>query len=178
MLAATLALAAIAFYVFVYTMWLKRSTDQNIVIGGAAGAVPVLVGWAAVTQTLAWPAVVLFAVVFVWTPPHFWALALRVGEDYAAAGIPMMPVVRGEDETRRHIFLYSLLLFGVTLLLVPVASMGPFYLTTALILGGAFVYRALGLWRAPSSDRAWGLFRYSIVYLAALFGAVAVDALV
>ncbi|MGZ8578308.1 MAG: UbiA family prenyltransferase, partial [Actinomycetota bacterium] len=159
-----------------YTMWLKRSTDQNIVIGGAAGAVPVLVGWAAVTGTLAWPAVVLFAVVFVWTPPHFWALAMRVQDDYATAGIPMMPVVRGDDETRRQIFLYSLVLFGVTLLLVPVASMGPVYLATALVLGGAFVYRALVLWRSPSDDRAWGLFKYSVIYLAALFGAVAVDA--
>ena len=177
-LAAILALAAIAFYVFVYTMWLKRSTDQNIVIGGAAGAVPVLVGWAAVTGTLAWPAVVLFAVVFVWTPPHFWALAMRVQDDYATAGIPMMPVVRGDDETRRQIFLYSLVLFGVTLLLVPVASMGPVYLATALVLGGAFVYRALVLWRSPSDDRAWGLFKYSVIYLAALFGAVAVDAVV
>ncbi len=177
-LAAILALAAIAFYVFVYTMWLKRSTDQNIVIGGAAGAVPVLVGWAAVTGTLAWPALVLFAVVFVWTPPHFWALAMRVQDDYATAGIPMMPVVRGDDETRRQIFLYSLVLFGVTLLLVPVASMGPVYLATALVLGGAFVYRALILWRSPSDDRAWGLFKYSVIYLAALFGAIAVDAVV
>lgn len=177
-LAALLALAAIAFYVFVYTMWLKRTTDQNIVIGGAAGAVPVLVGWAAVTGTLAWPAWVLFAVVFVWTPPHFWALAMRVSEDYAAAGVPMLPVVRGEDETRRQIFLYSLVLFGVTLLLVPVAGMGPIYSATAVVLGGAFVYRALRLWRTPSEARAWQLFKFSIVYLAALFAAVAVDALV
>jgi heme o synthase len=176
-LAAILALSAIAFYVFVYTMWLKRTTDQNIVIGGAAGAVPVLVGWSAVTGGLAWPAVVLFAVIFVWTPPHFWALAMRVRDDYAAAGIPMMPVVRGETETRRHIFLYSLVLFGVTLLLVPVASMGPIYATTAVVLGGAFVYRALGLWRSPSNDRAWRLFKFSILYLGALFVAVAVDAL-
>ncbi|TMK35261.1 MAG: protoheme IX farnesyltransferase, partial [Actinobacteria bacterium] len=127
-LAATLALSAIAFYVFVYTMWLKRSTTQNIVIGGAAGAVPVLVGWAAVTGGIAWPAVMLFSIVFLWTPPHFWALAMRVRDDYAAAGVPMLPVVRGEEETRRQIFLYSLVLFGATLLLVPVASMGPIYL--------------------------------------------------
>jgi protoheme IX farnesyltransferase len=177
-LAAVLALAAIAFYVFVYTMWLKRSTDQNIVIGGAAGAAPVLVGWAAVTGTLAWPAWVLFAVVFVWTPPHFWALAMKVREDYAAAGIPMMPVIRGGDETRRQILRYSLVLFGVTLLLVPVASMGPIYLTTAVVLGGVFVYRALELRRTRSDAKAWRLFRYSVVYLAALFGAVALDALV
>jgi protoheme IX farnesyltransferase len=177
-LAAVLALAAIAFYVFVYTMWLKRSTDQNIVIGGAAGAVPVLVGWAAVTGSLALPAWILFAVIFVWTPPHFWALAMKVQDDYAAAGIPMMPVVRGEQETRRHIFLYSLVLFGTTLLLVPVANMGAVYLGVAVIAGGAFVFRALVLWRTPSDARAWGLFRYSIVYLAALFAAVAVDALI
>jgi heme o synthase len=176
-LAATLALAANAFYVFVYTMWLKRSTTQNIVIGGAAGAVPVLVGWAAVTGTLAWPAWILFAVIFVWTPPHFWALAMRVSDDYAAAGIPMLPVVRGEDETRRQIFLYSLVLFAVTLVLVPVADMGTVYLTTAVVLGGTFVYRALVLWRAPSEDRSWKLFKFSVVYLGALFGAVAVDAL-
>ena len=128
-------------------MWLKRSTDQNIVIGGAAGAVPVLVGWAAVTGSLAMPAIVLFAVVFVWTPPHFWALALRMRDDYAAAGVPMLPVVRGEDETRRQIFLYSLVLFATTLVLVPIASMGPVYIATAVVLGGAFVYRCLQLWR-------------------------------
>ena len=177
-LAATLALSAIAFYVFVYTMWLKRTTTQNIVIGGAAGAVPVLVGWAAVTGGLAWPAWVLFAMIFVWTPPHFWALAMRVQDDYAAAGVPMLPVVRGDDETRRQIFLYSLVLFGTTLVLVPVASMGPIYLGTAIALGGAFVYRALQLWRAPSDARAWKLFKFSIVYLGALFAAVAIDALV
>jgi protoheme IX farnesyltransferase len=177
-LAALLALSAIAFYVFVYTMWLKRSTDQNIVIGGAAGAAPVLVGWAAVAHTLAWPAVVLFAVVFMWTPPHFWALALRIRDDYAAAGVPMMPVVRGDDETRRQIFLYSLVLFATTLLLVPVASMGPVYVATAVVLGGTFVFRCLQLWRAPTEDRSWRVFRFSMLYLAGLFVAVALDALV
>jgi protoheme IX farnesyltransferase len=176
-LAATLALSAIAFYVFVYTMWLKRTTTQNIVIGGAAGAVPALVGWAAVTGTLAGPAWILFAIIFVWTPPHFWALSIRFQADYAAAGVPMLPVVKGEDETRRQIFLYSLVLFGTTLLLYPVGNMGPIYLSTAIVLGGVFVYRALRLWREPASDRAWGVFKYSIVYLAALFGAVALDAL-
>jgi protoheme IX farnesyltransferase len=176
-LAATLALSAIAFYVFVYTMWLKRTTAQNIVIGGAAGAVPALVGWAAVTGTVAAPAWILFAIIFVWTPPHFWALAMRYQQDYAAAGVPMLPVVRGEDETRRHIFLYSLVLFGTTLLLVPIGGMGPVYLATAIVLGGVFVWRALQLWRDPAPARAWGLFKYSIVYLAALFASVAVDAL-
>jgi heme o synthase len=176
-LAATLALSAIAFYVFVYTMWLKRTSTQNIVIGGAAGAVPALVGWAAVTGTLAAPAWILFAIVFMWTPPHFWALAMRYQQDYAAAGVPMLPVVRGEDETRRQIFLYSLVLFATTLLLYPIGRMGPVYLAAAVVLGGAFVWRALQLWREPSPARAWGLFKYSIVYLAALFGSVAVDAL-
>lgn len=176
-LAATLALSAIAFYVFVYTMWLKRSTSQNIVIGGAAGAVPALVGWAAVTGTLAAPAWILFAIIVVWTPPHFWALSIRFQGDYAAAGVPMLPVVKGEDETRRQIFLYSLVLFGTTMLLYPIANMGPVYLSTAIVLGGLFVYRALQLWREPDPDRAWGVFKYSIVYLASLFGAVALDAL-
>ncbi|MGZ8631857.1 MAG: heme o synthase [Actinomycetota bacterium] len=177
-LAATLSLAAIAFYVVVYTMWLKRSTTQNIVIGGAAGAAPALIGWAAVTGSLALPAWILFAIVFVWTPPHFWALALRFSGDYAAAGVPMLPVVKGDDETRRQIFLYSLVLFGTTLLLAPTAGLGPIYLTTAVVLGGVFVYRALVLWRSASADRSWRLFTYSIVYLAALFGAVALDAVV
>jgi protoheme IX farnesyltransferase len=177
-LAATLSLAAIAFYVFVYTMWLKRSTDQNIVIGGAAGAVPVLVGWAAVTGGIAWPAIVLFVVVFLWTPPHFWALATRMRDDYAAASVPMLPVVRGEDEARRQIFLYSLVLFAATLVLVPVASMGPIYLGTAVVLGGSFVFRALRLWREPSEARAWALFKFSVLYLGALFAAIAIDALV
>jgi protoheme IX farnesyltransferase len=175
-LAALLALGGIVFYVFVYTMWLKRSTVQNIVIGGAAGAVPVLVGWAAVRGTLAWPAWVLFAVVFMWTPPHFWALALRVREDYAAAGVPMLPVVRGEDATRRQIAAYSVLLVVTTLLLAPAQGIGAIYIIAAGGLGAAFLARALLLWRRPSERRAWGLFTYSIVYLGALFAAVAIDA--
>jgi protoheme IX farnesyltransferase len=177
-LAAVLSLAAIAFYVFVYTMWLKRSTAQNIVIGGAAGAAPALVGWAAVTGSLALPAWVLFAIVFVWTPPHFWALAMRFQGDYAAAGVPMLPVVRGEAETRKQILLYSLALFGTTLVLVPVGPMGPLYTAAAVVLGGIFVFRALVLWRTPSAARSWGLFKYSVLYLGALFAAVAADALV
>ena len=158
-------------------MWLKRSTTQNIVIGGAAGAAPALIGWAAVTGSLALPAWVMFAIVFVWTPPHFWALSLRFRSDYAAAGVPMLPVVRGADETRRQIFLYSLVLFGTTLLLAPAAGLGPIYLATAVVLGGVFVDRALLLWRRADDDRSWRLFSYSIVYLAALFGAVALDAI-
>jgi heme o synthase len=175
-LAALLALSAIAFYVFVYTMWLKRTTEQNIVIGGAAGAVPALVGWAAVTGTLAWPAIVLFAIVFVWTPPHFWALAMRFSGDYAAAGVPMLPVVRGEAETRRQILLYSLVLFATTLVLVPVGHMGPVYTAAAVVLGGSFVYRALQVWRSAEDARTRRLFSFSILYLAGLFGAVGVDA--
>lgn len=177
MLAASLALSAIAFYVFVYTMWLKRTTAQNIVIGGAAGAVPALVGWAAVTGSLGAPAWVLFAIVFLWTPPHFWALSMRFREDYAAAGVPMLPVVRGEEETRRQIFLYSVVLFVCSLLLVPVAHMGPVYLGVAIVLGGAFVSRALILLREPAPVRAWRLFRFSLVYLGGLFAGVALDAL-
>jgi protoheme IX farnesyltransferase len=176
-LAATLSLAAIAFYVFVYTMWLKRTTAQNIVIGGAAGAAPALVGWAAVTGTVGAPAWVLFAIVFLWTPPHFWALSMRFAGDYAAAGVPMLPVVKGEDETRRQIFLYSLVLFGTTLLLAPIGHMGVVYVSTAVVLGGTFVYKALLLRQHAGVDRAWRLFTYSIWYLAALFAAVAVDAL-
>jgi protoheme IX farnesyltransferase len=176
-LAASLALSAIAFYVFVYTMWLKRTSTQNIVIGGAAGAVPALVGWAAVTGAVAPPAWILFAIVFVWTPPHFWALAMRYAGDYAAAGVPMLPVVRGQGETRRQILLYSLALFGTTLLLVPVADMGAIYTATAIALGGTFVWRALRLWRSTSSAEPMRLFRYSIAYLGLLFAAVAVDAL-
>ncbi len=175
-LAASLALSAIAFYVFVYTLWLKRTTEQNIVIGGAAGAIPALVGWAAVTGSVALPAWVLFAIVFVWTPPHFWALALRYRSDYAAAGVPMMPVVRGEEETRRQILLYSLVLFATTLVLYPVAHMGPVYLAAAVILGGVFVYKALRLWRERTPALAISLFQFSIAYLALLFAAVAADA--
>jgi protoheme IX farnesyltransferase len=177
-LAASLALCAIAFYVFVYTLWLKRTTDQNIVIGGAAGAIPALVGWAAVTGSVAPAAWVLFAIVFVWTPPHFWALALRYRTDYAAAGIPMMPVVRGEEETRRQILLYSLVLFATALVLYPVAHMGPVYLAAALVLGGLFVYKALRLWRERTPALAVSLFKFSILYLGLLFAAVAVDAAV
>jgi protoheme IX farnesyltransferase len=175
-LAASLALSAIAFYVFVYTMWLKRSSTQNIVIGGAAGAVPVLVGWAAVTGTVGLPAWVMFAIVFVWTPPHFWALAMRYRGDYAAAGVPMLPVVRGTEETRRSILRYSLVLFATSLLLIPIGSLGPVYGATAVVLGAWFVWRALRLWRSASPAEPLRLFRYSIVYLAALFAAVAVDA--
>jgi len=177
-LAAALSLSALLFYVLVYTLALKRTTAQNIVIGGAAGAVPVLVGWAAVTRGLALPPLVLFAIVFYWTPPHFWALAMRYQRDYAEAGVPMLPVVRGERETTWNILLYSVLLFAVSLLLFPVARMGAIYLAAAVGLGAVFVTKAVKLWRRTSPALALGLFKYSITYLGLLFAAVAVDALI
>ncbi|MEX2237594.1 MAG: heme o synthase [Dehalococcoidia bacterium] len=175
LLSAVLAMVALLFYVFVYTLWLKRSTPQNIVIGGAAGAMPPLVGWAAVTGTLDPAAIVLFAIIFVWTPPHFWALALNLEADYQRAGVPMMPVVAGEASTRVQILLYSLLLFGVALLLVPFGAASYFYLGSALLLGLGFVWFAFRLWRRGTARAAQRLFRYSLVYLALLFVAVAVD---
>ena len=179
LLSAVLALSATAFYVFVYTMWLKRTTPQNIVIGGAAGCVPVLVAWAAVTGEVGLPALVLFAIVFYWTPPHFWALALRYRGDYAAARVPMLPVVRGEAETARQIVLYTIALVAVSLLLFPAASMGLIYLVAAVVLGVLFLWRALRLRADASNGRAAiVLFRYSISYLTLLFAAVAIDALV
>jgi protoheme IX farnesyltransferase len=178
LLSALLALSATCFYVFVYTMWLKRTTPQNIVIGGAAGCVPVLVAWAAVTGEVGLPALVLFAVVFYWTPPHFWALALRYRGDYAAANVPMLPVVRGEVETARQIVLYTIALVAVSLLLLPAAGMGWLYLVAAVALGTVFLRQALRL-RAHAADgrAAISLFRYSITYLTLLFAAVAADAL-
>ena len=178
LLSALLALSAIAFYVFVYTLWLKRSTPQNIVIGGAAGCAPVLVAWAAVTGEVGLPALVLFAIVFYWTPPHFWALALRYRGDYAAARVPMLPVVRGEVETARQIVLYTIALVAVSLLLLPAAGMGWVYLVAAVVLGAMFVVGALQLRADAGNGRAAiRLFRYSITYLTLLFAAVAADAL-
>jgi protoheme IX farnesyltransferase len=179
LLSALLAASAIGFYIFVYTLWLKRSTPQNIVIGGAAGSVPVLVAWAAVTGSVGIPAFVLFGIVFYWTPPHFWALALRIRGDYAAAGVPMLPVVRGIAETSRQIVLYSLLLVAVSLLLFPAAGMGLIYLGAAVVLGAAFMWYAVRVLRNVADGKAAiGLFRYSISYLTLLFAAVAVDSLV
>jgi protoheme IX farnesyltransferase len=176
LLTAVLAQISIFYYAVVYTAWLKRRTPQNIVIGGAAGAAPALVGWAAVTGSVGLPAWILFAIVFVWTPPHFWALAMRYSGDYAAAGIPMLPVVRGAEETRKQILLYSLVLFGTSLVLVPVASMGAIYTATAVVLGGWFVWRALRLWRGTSPAESMRLFKFSILYLGLLFASVALDA--
>ena len=177
LLSALLALAALLFYVFVYTLGIKRTTPQNIVIGGAAGAMPALVGWSAVTGTVELPALALFGIIFYWTPPHFWALSMRYERDYAAAGVPMMPVVYGKKETTRHMVLYSLLLFAVCLAFFSVARMGIVFLVAAVILNGIFVGWAVKLYRHPTSRSAWGLFRYSIYYLALLFAAAAIDVL-
>ncbi len=175
-LAATLAVSGLLFYVFVYTLWLKRSTAQNIVIGGAAGAVPPLVGWAAVTHSIDLTALYLFAIIFLWTPPHFWALALRIQKDYARVGVPMLPVVRGEAEATWQILLYSLLLVAVTLMLAVTGALGLIYLAGAVLLGSAFVALAVLTLR----DRRWSrpLFDYSIAYLALLFGVMVADRMI
>ena len=183
LLAAFLGLLAIAFYVVVYTILLKRSTPQNIVIGGAAGALPPVIGWAAVTGDVGIPALILFAIVFYWTPPHFWALSLRIRKDYAAAGVPMLPVVRGVPETTRQIGLYTILMVAISLVLFAVARMGPVYLVAALGLGALFLRQAYGLWRRADSEEestagAIRLYRYSISYLTLLFAAIALDTLV
>jgi heme o synthase len=175
-LAAVLSTAALLFYVFVYTVGLKRRTVQNIVIGGAAGAAPALVGWAAVTGELDLPAWILFAVVFYWTPPHFWALAIRYEEDYAAAGVPMLPVVRGTAATTRSIVAYTATMVLASLMLVPVAGMGWVYLLAAIGLGVWFMVEAFRVRREPG--RAMSLFTSSTVYLSVLFAAVVVDVFV
>ncbi|MFL6010776.1 MAG: heme o synthase [Gaiellaceae bacterium] len=177
-LAALLALVGNLFYVLVYTRWLKRSTPQNIVIGGAAGAVPPLVGWAAVTGNLTLPALWLFLIVFFWTPPHFWALALLIRRDYEAARIPMLPVVRGVRETTRQIVLYAFLLVAVTAVPFVWGTLGYAYLGAAAALGGAFVWLALCLRRDTTPRRAALLFHFSLLYLALLFTAMALDPLV
>jgi len=175
LLTALLAIVGNLFYVLVYTRWLKRTTPQNIVIGGAAGAVPPLVGWSAATGHVGIAAWILFAIVFVWTPPHFWALALLIKDNYANANVPMLPVVRGERETARQIVLYSVVLLGVTLLPWAMGGAGPFYVVAALALGGAFVWLAERLRRDTSPRRAALLFHYSLLYLALLFAALALD---
>jgi protoheme IX farnesyltransferase len=176
-LAAVLALVGNLFYVLVYTRWLKRTTPQNIVIGGAAGAVPPLVGWAAVTGNLTLPALWLFLIVFFWTPPHFWALALLIRRDYEAARIPMLPVVRGARETTRQIVLYSLVLVAVTIVPFVWGTLGLVYLAAALALGAAFLLLAVRLRRETSPRQASLLFHFSLLYLALLFVAMAVDPL-
>ena len=176
LLAAVLSTAALLFYVLVYTIYLKRRTTQNIVIGGAAGAAPVLVGWAAVTGSLAVTPWVLFLIVFYWTPPHFWALAVRYKDDYASAGVPMLPVVAGVEHTTRRMLLYTGLMVGVSLLLVPVAGLRWVYLASALALGGWFLVDTWLVYRDPA--KAMRLFTTSTVYLSALFAAAMVDVLI
>jgi protoheme IX farnesyltransferase len=175
LLAAALAMAALLFYVFVYTMWLKRSTPQNIVIGGAAGAFPPLVGWAAVTGHLSLTALFLFAVVFYWTPPHFWALALLIRSDYARVGVPMLPVVAGQRRTRQQIVLYSLVLVIVTVMPILTHSFGLIYVGGALILNTILVLSAYRAVRTSSARSARQLYYYSMLYLALLFAVMAID---
>jgi heme o synthase len=176
LLSAVLALCGFLGYVFVYTMWLKRSTPQNIVVGGAAGAVPPLVAWAAVTGRVELTALYLFAIVFYWTPPHFWALSLLMKDDYARVGVPMMPVVRGEDETRQLIVLYTVLLVALTLMPVLFGYFGLVYGAAAVLLGGVFVWLALRLWREAERRSALRTYLFSLAYLALLFCAMVLDA--
>jgi protoheme IX farnesyltransferase len=175
-LAATLALSGFLGYVFVYTMWLKRTTPQNIVIGGAAGAVPPLVAWAAVTGRVELTALYLFAIVFYWTPPHFWALSLLMKDEYARVGIPMMPVVRGETETRQLIVLYTVLLVALSLMPVVFGYFGLVYGAAAALLGGVFIWLALRLWREATRPSALRTYLFSLGYLALLFCAMVLDA--
>ena len=177
LLSAVLAVSACLFYVFVYTLWLKRTSKQNIVIGGAAGAVPTLIGWTAVTGSLAWAPVVLFGVIFFWTPPHFWALAIRYREDYAAASVPMLPSVADDDTVGTQIVLYTLVVWALSLVFVPVADMGLLYTVSAVVLGGVFTFQSVRLKGDPTPERAMGLFHWSITYISLLFGIMAVDPL-
>jgi protoheme IX farnesyltransferase len=178
LLSALLALSATAFYVGVYTIWLKRTSTQNIVIGGAAGAVPVLVGWAAVTGGLAWPPVVLFVAIFLWTPPHFWALAIRYADDYRAANVPMLPAVVPAEQASRQMVVYAAALWACTLVLVPVAGLGWIYAGAAIVLGAMFVGGCVALVRDPTPKRSMRLFGFSITYVTVLFGSLALDVLV
>ncbi|MDX6691228.1 MAG: heme o synthase [Solirubrobacteraceae bacterium] len=175
-LAAALAFSGFLGYVFVYTVWLKRRTPQNIVIGGAAGAVPPLVGWAAVTGGLAGMPIYLFALVFFWTPPHFWALSLLMKDEYARVGVPMLPVVRGERETRKQILLYTILLYAVSQLPFCAGGLGAIYLVSSLVLGVLFVGGAVILYRRADRRTALQLYLFSLAYLALLFGAMVLDA--
>jgi heme o synthase len=178
LLAAFLTLLAIAFYVVVYTIWMKRTTTQNIVIGGLAGALPPLIGWAAVTGDIALPGLFLVAIVFYWTPPHFWALSMRLAKDYRAAGVPMLPVVRGIPETTKQIALYSFSMVAMTLSLFAVAQLGLIYLVGTIAIGAVFVTQALRMWRDGTDTRAVRLYKYSTTYLTVLFALIVVDVLV
>ena len=178
LLSAVLTFGAMAFYVVVYTLWLKRTSKQNIVIGGAAGAVPVLVGWAAVQNNVAWPAVVLFIVMFLWTPPHFWALAIRHADEYRAAGVPMLPAVVPIAQAVRTMVLYTAALVAMTLVLIPVAHLGWIYSVAAVVCGGLFLWGTVDLGRNPTPQRSMRVFAYSITYVTVLFAAITIDVLV
>lgn len=182
-LSAWLAMGATAFYVFIYTIWLKRRSKQNIVIGGAAGAVPVLIGWAAVQNNVTWTPILLFVVIFIWTPPHFWALAVRYRDDYAAANVPMMPVVASLRRTTLEILVYSVIMWALTMLVGPAAHLGWVYALSATLLGGMFMFYAFKLFLHAREDKAdvneaMRLFHFSITYLTGLFVMMAVDVLV
>jgi protoheme IX farnesyltransferase len=178
LLAAFLSLAGIIYYVFLYSVWLKKATVQNIVIGGGAGAIPPLVGWAAATGSLSIPAWILFLIVFMWTPPHFWALAIVRRKDYERAGVPMLPVIRGEVETRKQVLIYTIELVAVTFLLPILKYTGAVYLVSAAVLGGILLYFAWKVFRTEGNKTAWMMYRYSSMYLMFLFLALMVDALV
>jgi protoheme IX farnesyltransferase len=178
LLSAVLAVSACLFYVFVYTLWLKRTSSSNIVIGGAAGAVPVLVGWSAVTDSVSWSAIVLFGVIFFWTPPHFWALAIKYKDDYARADVPMLPSVASHRQTTDRILAYSVVVWALTLVLGVTADLGLLYWAAAIVLGGVLTGMAVELRRTESPARAIRLFTFSITYITLLFGAMAVDVII
>ncbi len=178
LLSAVLALSAMLFYVFVYTLWLKRTSTQNIVIGGAAGAVPVLVGWSAVTNSVEWAPVVLFVAIFLWTPPHFWALAIKYADDYRAASVPMLPAVASLEVTSRKMIAYTVALWVSTLVFGWVAELGVLYWVSAAVLGAAFTWGCIDLRRNPTVKRSMRLFAFSITYVSLLFGAMAIDTVI
>ena len=177
-LSAVLATSACLFYVFIYSLWLKRSSTSNIVIGGAAGAVPVLIGWSSVTNSLAWPPIILFLLIFLWTPPHFWALAIRYREDYSNAKVPMLPVVVGTKVTGYRMVLYAFQVWAMSLIFVPVADMGLIYLISAISLGAIFTFFSFQVMLKPTRKSAMRLFGFSITYITMLFSLIAVDQLV
>lgn len=177
-LSAVLATSACLFYVFIYSLWLKRSSTSNIVIGGAAGAVPVLIGWSSVTNSLDWPPIILFLLIFLWTPPHFWALAIRYREDYSNAKVPMLPVVVGTKVTGYRMVLYAFQVWAMSLIFVPVADMGLIYLISAIFLGAIFTFFSFQVMLKPTRKSAMRLFGFSITYITMLFSLIAVDQLV
>jgi protoheme IX farnesyltransferase len=178
LLSAVLAASACLFYVFVYSLWLKRSSTSNIVIGGAAGAVPVLIGWSSVTNSIDWPPIILFLVIFLWTPPHFWALAIRYKDDYSNAEVPMLPVIEGTKVTGYRMVLYAFQVWAASLIFVPVADMGVVYLITAIVMGAIFTLFSFQVMINPTKKSAMRLFGFSISYITILFSLMAVDQLV